>query len=203
MREILPGLYHWKTYHEGVGEDVHSYYVAAGEVPYVIDPRVPRDGLAWFAARKPPQHAYLTNRHHYRQSDQFEKAFGTKVWCHAAGMHEFVEGEHVSAFQHGQVLPGGVQALAIGALCPEETAFLIPLGRGVLAIGDAIISWDHHLDFVPDMLMGDDPEGVKRGLREAFRKALREQRFDTLLFAHGEPWVEGARTALREFVGGE
>ena len=47
--------------------------------------------------------------------------------------------------------------------------------------------------------MGDDPEGVKRGLLRAFRGLL-ERDFDNLLLAHGEPWLGGGKAALREFV---
>jgi hypothetical protein len=48
--------------------------------------------------------------------------------------------------------------------------------------------------------MGDDPAGVKRGLRQAFRKHLREREFDHLLFAHGAPLIGGAKDALGRFL---
>ena len=51
-----------------------------------------------------------------------------------------------------------------------------------------------------DAYMGDDPEGVKRGLRKAFLKHLREREFDHLLFAHGAPWIGGARAGLHAFL---
>lgn len=138
MQEILPGVHHWTTFHEGIGQRVHSYYLTATEPAVLIDPRVPAQGLGVFRAA-PPRHAYLTNRHHYRHSDRFAAAFGTEIWCHTAGLHEFSDGEQVTAFQHNDLLPGGVQALAVGVLCPEETALYIPLHAGILALGDAII----------------------------------------------------------------
>jgi hypothetical protein len=58
------------------------------------------------------------------------------------------------------------------------------------------------LGFVPDAYMGDDPDGVKRGLRKAFLKHLREREFDHLVFAHGAPWIGGARDALGRFLQG-
>ena len=48
--------------------------------------------------------------------------------------------------------------------------------------------------------MGDDPEADKRGLRAAYRRLCEERAFDTLLVAHGLPWVGDAREALRRFV---
>jgi hypothetical protein len=94
-----------------------------------------------------------------------------------------------------------VLALKVGVLCPEETAFYIPLGKGILSIGDAIIRDDGDLEFVPDYLMGDDPEGVKRGLKKVFTSHLKRD-FDAMLFAHGEPIVSGAKKELRRFLKG-
>lgn len=105
----------------------------------------------------------------------------------------------MTAFQHNDLLPGGVQALAVGVLCPEETALYIPLHAGILALGDAIIREHGALAFVPDPLMGDDPVAVKRGLAEVFRDHL-ERQFDHLLFAHGAPWIGGAKGELRRFL---
>ncbi len=200
MQEILPGIYHWITFHEGIGEHVHSYYVSCVSPAIVIDPRVPEDDLGWFKRHEPPKHIYLTNRLHYRHSDRFMEHFGATVWCHHAGLHHFTEKQGVKPFRHGDKLPGGILALEVDALCPEETALYISKSGGVLAIGDAIIRDENGaLGFVPDFLMGDDPEAVKHGLRKVFRKHLR-RKFDHLLFAHGEPWIGGARDALRRFL---
>ena len=199
MQEILPGLFHWTTFHEGIGEDVHSYYIAAATPPVLIDPRVPEEGLGWFKHRPQPKYIYLTNRLHYRHSDRFAKATGATVWCHRAGLSHFDKKRPVEGFTHGEELPGGIAALEVNVLCPEETALFWPQRGGVLAIGDAIIRADDALGFVPDELMGDDPEAVKRGLRVIFQKHLALD-FDALLFAHGEPWVGHAKAALAGFL---
>ena len=47
--------------------------------------------------------------------------------------------------------------------------------------------------------MGDDPSAVRAGLRDSLRRLL-DLDFDSLLFAHGEPLIDGGRSALREFV---
>jgi glyoxylase-like metal-dependent hydrolase (beta-lactamase superfamily II) len=89
----------------------------------------------------------------------------------------------------------------MGALTPEDTVFHLDTGRGALLFADGLIRRRNGaLAFVPDHLMGDDPEGVRRGLRESLRRLLDED-FDALLFAHGEPLASGGRAALREFVG--
>lgn len=199
MEEILPGIFHWTTFHEGIGEDVHSYYLSRTDPPAVIDPRVPDEGLEWFEGRPQPKNVYLTNRLHYRHSDRFSQAFDATVWCHSAGLHHFDAGRPVRGFAHGDALPGGVFALEVGSLCPEETALFIPQHGGVLSIGDAIIGTDGGLGYVPDELMGDDPQGVKRGLHAAFTRLLARD-FDHLLFAHGPPWIGHGKAALAGFL---
>ena len=200
MKEILPSVFHWKTFHEGIQAYVHSYYTNAIDPPVLIDPRVPAQGIEWFTTQGPPQHIYLTNRHHYRHSDRFAARYGTQVWCHKDGLHEFTHGEKIRGFSHGKVLPGHILALKVAALCPEETAFYLPLHDGILSLGDAIVRVRGKLGFVPDAYMGDDPEGVKRRLCKIFRKHLRQHEFDHLLFAHGAPWIGGAKAGLEKFV---
>lgn len=174
-------------------------YIAATHPAVLIDPRVPKEGIKWFDGRPRPQHIYLTNRLHYRHSDRFSKAFGATVWCHRAGLHHFGKRRPVRGFDHNDVLPGGITALPVGVLCPEETALYWPERKGVLSIGDAIVRDDTALAFVPDELMGDDPEAVKRGLRAVFERHL-ALAFDNILFAHGEPWIGDAKTALAGFL---
>jgi hypothetical protein len=200
MKEILPGVFHWTSFHEGIQAYVHSYYIDATDPPVLIDPRVPAQGLEWFAAHGAPQHIYLTNRHHYRHSGRFADRFDLHVWCHKDGLHEFTHSEKVKSFSHGKELPGGILALKVGVLCPEETALYLPLHGGLLSIGDAIVRYRGKLGFVPDEYMGDDPEGVKWGLRKIFLKHMREREFDHLLFAHGAPWIGGAKIGLGKFL---
>ena len=53
--------------------------------------------------------------------------------------------------------------------------------------------------FVPDSLIGKEPEKVKRGLKAAYARLLALS-FDHVLLAHGQPWVGGAKQALRRFL---
>jgi hypothetical protein len=198
IREILPGLYHWPSFHSRIQSTVHSYFWAEADPPILIDPMLPEEGVDWFAGR-PPGHILLTNRHHYRHSDEFLNEYGAEIWCHEAGLHEFATDQPVRGFRHGDTLPGGIRALEVGVLCPEETALWLDVDAGVLAIADAIIRIDGELGFVPDWLLGDDPAAIKRGIKQAFAKLV-DQPFDHLLFAHGEPWIGGGKKALLEFV---
>jgi hypothetical protein len=197
MDEIEQGIYHWTAFHEGIRQRVSSYYVKGGAA--VIDPMLPAEGLEWFAA-EPPQRILLTNRHHYRHSDDFRERFGCPVFCNREGLHEFEGGLRVEGFSPGEEVAPGIVAREVGVICPDDTALQIVAGDGMLAFADAVLRHpEGSLDFWGDDCLGDDPEAVKSGLIETLRRLL-ELDFDTLLFAHGEPLVGGGKAALRRFV---
>ena len=75
MRELRPGLWHWTTFHDGIGAPVSSYYVEP--VGALIDAREPDGGIdAAFAGRPAPQQAIVTSGLHMRHADRFAEAFG-------------------------------------------------------------------------------------------------------------------------------
>jgi hypothetical protein len=198
MDELAPGIFHWTTFHEGIKQPVHSYFVAPARA--LIDPRLPEEGLSVFEGAEPPDRILLTNRHHFRHSHEFQDAFGCSVHCHEAGLHEFDEADAVQGFSFGDEVAPGIVALEVGALTPEETALHVRYGPGFMSFADGLIRmpWGA-LSFVPDWLLGDDPASTKRGLTHAFARLLAED-FDGLLLAHGDPQVEGGKATLRDFV---
>jgi hypothetical protein len=197
VEEIAPGIWHWTVFHPNIKTDVSSYYLPAERV--LIDPMEPSDGLDWFAEHGPPADVLLTNRHHYRSSASFAERFGVTVHCVREGMHEFTAGERVEPFDFGDELPGGIVALAVGAICPDETALHIP-ARHALALADGAVRWKAGgpLAFVPDSLM-DEPTTTKEGLRRSYRH-LAKLDFQHLLLAHGEPFVGTGREVLTAFA---
>jgi hypothetical protein len=199
VQEIAPGIFHWITFHRGINMRVCSYYVEPAGV--VIDPMVPEDGLDVFDGHAAPQQALLTTRHHYRGCDEFVERFGVTVACSEAGLHEF-EGtdRQVEGFSGGDEVAPGVVVVATDAISPDDVTLHIAHGGGALAFGDGLVRPPGGpLGFVPDGLIGDDPETIKAALYDAYRGLL-ERDFDTLLFAHGEPLLGGGFSALKEFV---
>lgn len=199
ITEVLPGVHHWTERHKGIGFDVSSYWVEPSAA--LIDPMLPEQGIGWFRERgTQPERILLTNRHHYRHSSRFVEEFGCPVLCNEAGLHEFEDGPEVRGFSFGDLVAPQITALEVGAICPEETALHIALGEGALAIADGLVNWpDRGIAFVPDFLLGDDPEIVKAGLREAYGRLL-DFEFGALLFAHGNPITRDGKAALREFL---
>jgi hypothetical protein len=199
VKETIPGVWHWTAFHEGIRSDVSSYFVERAAA--LIDPMLPDEGVEAFRGRE-PEVILLTNRHHYRHADQFVEAFGCEVLCHKAGLHEFEGGPQVQGFAFGDDVANGVLALEVAGLTPEETAFHIDTAPGALSFGDAFINaGDTGLGFVPDKLIGDDPEAVKEDLRESFRRLLAHD-FDALLVAHGSPMPRRGKAALLELAAG-
>lgn len=201
MQEIAPGIFHWSAFHEGIRQDVHSYYVAPAAA--MIDPMQPDEGLDWFAEHAPPGRALLTNRHHYRHCARFAERFGIEVLCHNSGLHEFDGGPDVLGFDWGDEVAPGITAHEVDAICPEEAALHVQHGGGALAVADGVVrpqGPDADLGFVPDFLLGDEADRVKQGLSAAYSRLADELEFECLLMAHGEPVVGGARDTLREFA---
>lgn len=198
MDEVLPGVRHWTAKHPKIGMEVSSHWVP--EAGAVIDPLPPPDGLGEFEG-SPPDRVLLSNRHHLRDAESFCREFACTVHASEPGLHEF-EGDSVEVhgFSFGDEVAPGIEALEVGAICPDESALLIRAAEALL-IADGIVHYDEPLRFVPDNLLGDDPEGVKRGLLEAYSNLL-DRDFDNLLFAHGTPLIGGGKQALREFCGG-
>lgn len=197
MREIAPGLWHWKARHERIGSEVNSYYLTDGRV--LIDPMTPPDGLEQLRTLGPPEHVVLTNRHHDRHSWRMRDAFACTVHCIRNGADELAGRGEVVAFDFGDELPGGIVVHEVDAISPDETALYVP-GVRALACADGVVrpAGQERLSFVPDSLM-DEPEQTKAGLRAAYERLL-ELDFDALLLAHGDPVEHGGKDALREFI---
>jgi hypothetical protein len=199
MRELRPGLFHWTTFHDGIGIDVSSYYVEPAAA--LIDARVPEQGIAAaFADRARPRVALLTTGLHRRHAAEFADAFGCAVRAPAEARERLGPDESFDAYRDGDEVAPGITAVRVGSLAPDEYALHVAHGPGAISLADALMHYGGSPSYVPDNLMGDDPEAVKAGLATALTGLL-DRDFEDLLFAHGEPIVGGGRDALRAFLG--
>jgi len=197
MEEILSGVFHWKAVHPGINMEVGCHFVAGSGT--AIDPLLPAEGVEWFDDRG-VQRVVLSNRHHIRHAPELAERFSCPILCHEAGLHEFADGRQVDGFAFGERLADDVVALEMDAICPEDTVLRIDAEGGALLFADSLISYGA-VGFVPDSLIGEDAEGVKRKIRERCA-ALLDEDFEHLLFAHGEALIGGGPDALRSVAEG-
>jgi hypothetical protein len=197
MHEILPGILHWTTFHDGIGARVSSYYVEPAGA--LIDPRMPEAGTAAFAARERPRQVVLTTGLHRRHAADFAAAFGCTIRASPEALARLDGAPDADPYRDGEEVAPAITAIEIGWIAPDEYGLHIAVGDGALMFADGLVHYAGTLGFVPDALLGDAPETVKSGLRDAFRGLLTRD-FDHLLFAHGDPLVGGGKTALRRFV---
>src|SRR4051794_10286168 len=204
MRELIDGIWHWTSFRDSIGQDVSSYWVEPAGV--LIDPMVPRDvGLEWWEGRAAePQQIVLTIGLHWRDSDLFVDHFGIPVRAPAAARERYDRDgvdRPFEKYEPGDTLAPGVDAVSVGAIAPDESALHIAHGPGAVAIADGLIRAPRTaaLAFVPDFLMGEQPDRVKDGLRDSFRGLLTRD-WDAILLAHGDPIPSEGQTALRNFL---
>ncbi|HTZ86292.1 MAG TPA: hypothetical protein VMB05_06455 [Solirubrobacteraceae bacterium] len=198
MQELIPGLFHWSAHHDGIGATVYSSFLLDSAT--LLDPMEPPEGIDAIAQLGTPQRIVLSNRHHYRHSARFIERFDCPVLCHEAGLYHFDEDQPVEGFSFGEQLDHRIWGLELGAICPEETTLLLDAGPGALSFGDGLTrDGAGQLAFMPDRLLGEDPERVRAGLR-ANLTAMLDERFDALLFAHADPVLSGGHELLRRFL---
>lgn len=197
MHEILPGVLHWTTFHDGIGARVSSYYVEPAGA--LIDPRLPGAGADAFAGRARPQQVVLTTGLHRRHAADFADAFGCTIRASPQALARLDGALEAEPYHDGDEVAPGITAIEIGAIAPDEYALHIAAGDGALMFADALVHHAGTLGFFPDGLLGDEPATVKAGLKDAFAGLLTRD-FDHLLFAHGDPLIGGGRRALRRFV---
>jgi hypothetical protein len=198
MREIVPGIHHWTALRETIGMTVSSYWIEPAGV--VIDPLVPDEGIEPFErAAVGPQQVVLTTGLHTRHAERFADALTIPIRAPREAADRLGDRLAFDPYTDHEEIAPGVHAVEIGVLCPDEYALHITATEGAIAFADGLHHYGGELGFFSDDLLGDDPEAVKRGLREQLR-ALLERDFDHLLFAHGDPIVGGGKRALREFA---
>jgi hypothetical protein len=196
MQEILPGLFHWTSFHEGIGSNVSSYFVRPAGV--IVDPRLPDEGAAVFGELGDPQQIVLTTGLHRRHSEQIAQELGIPIRAPLQARERLGDDLDFEPYDDADEIGPGVRAIQIDVLCPDEYALHVEVAEGALAIADGIAN-DGSLGFFPDNLLGAHPDRIKEGLTSAYRAELQRD-FDHLLFAHGEPVIGDGKRILRDFL---
>ena len=195
-RELIDGLFHWTAVHPNIGSRVSSDYVAPALA--VIDPIEPEGG--WDALPGPVDVILLTSGHHTRGAAELAGRLGIPIRTSQPAADRIGGTLDVEIDAPGTEVAPGITSLHLGGISPDEGAYHVALDAGAVAFADGVVHTGHELAFVPDRLIGDEPERVKVDLATAFEALLSDKAFDHLLFAHGEPVIGGGRSALANFA---
>jgi hypothetical protein len=191
MHEIAPGIRHWTAPHPNLGIDVSSYWLP--DLRVLLDPLAVPEEVNGIEA------IVLSNRHHKRDMLAAHERFGAPIRAPRIGMHDFDEDDPVDPYDFEKPFAGGaITAYQVTEYWPDDCALHIPSVSG-LVIADTVINYGG-LRFVPDNLMGDDPEAEKRDMKATLGRLAAELEFEHLLLAHGDPVAGEGRERLRDFA---
>jgi hypothetical protein len=191
MHEIAPGIHHWTARHPKIGIEVSSYWLL--DLKVLLDPLdVPEEVDA-------VEEIVLSNRHHKREAFEAAERFGAPLRVPRVGLHEFAEDDPVEPYDFEEPFAhGAITAYQVTRYWPDDGALHIP-SASALAIADTVVNYDG-IRFVPDNLMGDDPDAEKRDIKQTLGRLAEELEFEHLLFAHGPPIPDGGRACLLDFA---
>jgi hypothetical protein len=193
VREIADGIRHWTAQHPNIGVDVSSYWLPGLGV--LLDPLAVPDEVEGV------NEIVLSNRHHKREAFKAAERFGAPVRVPRIGLQEFGEDDPVEPYGFEEPFAdGAITAYQVTEHWPDDCALHIPPVRA-LTIADTVINYGG-IQFVPDHLMGDDPEAEKRDIKQTLGRLADELEFEHLLLAHGMPIANEGRERLREFARG-
>ena len=195
MNEILPGIFTWAWLSPEKRINFNGWYVATpGESILVDPPECSEENLAEIEQRGAPKAILLTNKDHFRMSDEYARRFRAPVLIHQADA-PLLAGRIGGVFKHGDDLPGEVHAIRIpDSKTPGETAFLIRRSNAVI-IGDAVIGRPPgQLSLLPAEKFSDAGKA-----REGIRVILKYS-FDAVLLGDGDSIPKGGRKAVEKFL---
>jgi len=212
--ELRPGLWRWTARHpewtpeeggpDGWDAEVGCIYSEAPDAVVLIDPLVPGEDAErdrfWRAldhdvARLGRPVAILLTTHWHERSagavrDRYAEGPGAEIWAAPSFATELaVTG--VRAFDSGDPLPGGIEAL--GTSRPGQLVYWIPEHRALVP-GDVLLGdGGGGLRVCPDSwLKGPEaPTEVRQALR-----ALLDRPVEMVLVSHGDPVLDEGRAAL-------
>ena len=136
----------------------------------------------------------LTCGSHQRSAWRLRRELGIEV--HAPALVREVDEEPDVRYQHGDVLPGGLQAIFTPGAGTTQHALLLDGATAVLFTADLFVhpAAGGAFDFVPDEFLYDPP-----GTRESARRLL-DVPFDVLCLGHGRPITADPKAAIRALL---
>jgi glyoxylase-like metal-dependent hydrolase (beta-lactamase superfamily II) len=188
--QVVPGVHRWFVHDERIGAESDAYAVVDEDGTVVLIDPLPIDEdhlrrLGRVAS------IVLTAGNHQRSAWRFRRTFGAPVWIPegARGLEE--KGDLI--YTNGDSLPGGL--IAYHTPGPTEAMYTLwmPHPRAVLFLADLLTHEQvGRPRFVPSQYL-EDPMRT----RQSVQRILDHLPLNTVCFAHGEPIVGAAESALR------
>jgi glyoxylase-like metal-dependent hydrolase (beta-lactamase superfamily II) len=201
LEQIAAHLWWWTAPHpdwtpsafrkgKGWQERVSSYALVEDDTLVLFDPLVPRgeEEAFWKALDGDVEHhgppsILLTVFWHARSAQEMLGRYeGATLWAHEPSARDVGKRVEVtSTFASGDILPGGVEAIAMHHM--NEAAFWLP-GQRALVFGDSVVGYEGRAETCPRSWLRKRESAEE--LRASVGRAL-ERGPERLLLTHGGP----------------
>ena len=192
MREILPGLFHWRV----IWPDIWSlecYFLRTASGSVVIDP-IESNGLTAVDSADDIRAVIVTSGWHERSARLFGKRANAPVFVPEADLCMFEDLDDYEAYGDGDVLPGDVRAIGCPGLTRGEQALFSDTNGGTLFTADCVgttAKWSPG-----DMTLGGHPNGHPNP--KATLSHLLDYTFVNLCPGHGNPFLGSGKRELQD-----
>jgi hypothetical protein len=192
---LSASLFVWHRHDPEVKADLFSTGLGTAAGIFLIDPfAVDMASLADAIGGAKVAGIVLSNANHARSCVEFAEKFAVPIFA----LHEGQAALHLAAVTEitdGTRLSDEVTVVNIEGAASGEIALHCASEGGTAIIGDALINFGAHgFTFLPGKYCSN-----ARLMRRSLRRLL-DYRFERLLFAHGMPILEGARSRLEELL---
>jgi glyoxylase-like metal-dependent hydrolase (beta-lactamase superfamily II) len=196
MKEIYPDIYTWSWLSPKHGYNFNGYALIREHVLILIDPALVSEGeLGDILGLGTPRYIILTNRDHERMAYELRDRCSAEIYINERDS-AFLKSPPDHTFRDRDTLPGNLKVINIpDNKSPGESALLLPEGKGILFIGDAVIGWPKgEFSMLPKEKYKDS-----RIAKESIRVLL-DFDYDTVLVGDGESVLEDGRGAIERFL---
>ena len=208
LNQFSPDVFAWSEPHGSSGGRYRwfSYAIRVADkgVFALVDPlQASAQEIQALEAIGPPTHVLLTCNWHLRNAEEYRSQWGCRVLVHELSLAS-TQTLIVSTFQVGDQLWGAVTTIHLPGMSswPEETAFLVVSGDGILIVGDAFCG-ERADAGIPVAAVGKHGPSYNHAEQRRARQSaqrLLALPFDGMVFGRGEPSMRNAKSPLGQFI---